>query len=174
MTTQLAIIDIDNLEKSINTNQGALEELINLHSKKVFLFYPPKLYFALANIIYSCKNRKVKDLLLGFLASNSQLSLGEFVDSCKSSIQGIKGLLKRDDIEKYFMKILEELADLHEEFRLEAEGLKPPELTEKLLQLIDTEGLDTITMAGQFREMVKILFNSLRRAHEYKLDLVLI
>lgn len=159
--------------------ESHLKKLISIFGEKKFSLSKNALHRAFYYLFEhntSNNGKRVKDKLLKLISFglSNHCSLGNFsIDSIHHK-NSFFGWLTREEIEDNFMKILESLADLHEIFSLEKKGDTPPALTLSMLDYMYDEKRDCNVMeiAGQFEEMIKVLFYSFRRANEYKLDLV--
>ncbi|MEQ8220694.1 MAG: hypothetical protein ABRQ37_00220 [Candidatus Eremiobacterota bacterium] len=159
--------------------ESHLKKLISIFGEKKFSLSKNALHRAFCYLFeHNTHNngKRVKDKLLKLISFgvSNHCSLGNFsVDSIHHK-NSFFGWLTREEIEDNFMKILEALADLHEIFNLEKKADIAPALTLSILEHIYGEKPDcnVTEIAGQFEEMIKVLFYSFRRANEYKLDLV--
>ncbi len=159
--------------------ESHLKKLISIFGEKKFSLSKNALHRAFYYLFeHNTRNngKRVKDKLLKLISfgASNRCSLGNFSIHSISHKNRFFGWLTKEEIEANFMKILEELADLHEIFNLEKKGDIPPGLTLNILDYMYGEKRDcnVTEIAGQFEEMIKVLFYSFRRANEYKLDLV--
>ena len=165
-------------EKTVNLNQ--LKKLVSIFGEKKFPLCRSNLQKALIQLFTSNKYKngtRVKDKLLkSFTMESSDFTLGEFNILSGYENFNFFGWLTKEEIEENFMKILEELADIHEKFNLEKTGISNPELTVSLLEYIeggDWKYQETREFADQFEEIIKNFFCAFRRAHQNCLDLVI-
>ena len=155
-----------------------LKKLISIFGEKKFSLCRNTPHAALIHLFTSnnYKNgQQVKDKILKLL-SNSKPSLESFSVNPEPEKNEFFGWLTKEEVEENFMKILEELADLHESFNLEKTGNASPELTFSLLDYIDGgdgKYQELKEIASQFEEIIKNLFCAFRRAHQYHLDIVI-
>jgi len=159
--------------------ESHLKKLISIFGEKKFSLSKNALHRAFYYLFehYTHNNgKRVKDKLLKLISFgvSNHCSLGNFSIASIHHKNSFFGWLTREEIEDNFMKILEALADLHEIFNLEKKADIAPALTLSILEHIYGEKPDcnVAEIAGQFEEMIKVLFYSFRRANEYKLDLV--
>ncbi|MEQ8189348.1 MAG: hypothetical protein ABRQ39_15365 [Candidatus Eremiobacterota bacterium] len=159
--------------------ESHLKKLISIFGEKKFSLSKNALHRAFYYLFeHNTHNngKRVKDKLLKLISfgCSSRCSLGNFSIHSIHHKNRFFGWLTKEEIEANFMKILESLTDLHEIFNLEKKGDIPPALTSRMLEYMYGEetDCDVKEIAGQFEEMIKVLFYSFRRANEYKLDLV--
>jgi hypothetical protein len=167
-----------NLQPDV-VKESHLKKLISIFGEKKFSLSKNALHRALYYLFeHNTHNngKRVKDKLLKLISfgGSTHCSLGSFSIHSIHHKNRFFGWLTKEEIESNFMKILEELADLHEIFNLEKKGDISPGLTSSILDYIydDKPDCNVREIAGQFEEMIRVLFYSFRRAHEYKLDLV--
>ncbi|HPZ06581.1 MAG TPA: hypothetical protein PL110_00575 [Candidatus Eremiobacteraeota bacterium] len=166
-------------EKSKIVKESHLKKLISIFGEKKFTLSHNSIHnvlpYLFENNTYNNKN-KVKDKLIKLFsfARSSAFSLGDFTVNPFYEKNKFFGWLTKEEVEENFMKILEELTDIHERFTLEKKGELSPELTVNIMEYLcpGNKLKNYKEIASQCEEMIRILFYSLRRAHEFKLDIV--
>ncbi len=161
--------------------ESHLKKLISIFGEKKFSLCRNTPHEALTYLFTNnnYKNNgkvKAKILKLFNLSPDSNSTLGTFCINSNGEKNKFFGWLTKKEVEENFMKILEELADLHECFNLEKTGSMSPELTFSLLDYIeggDWKYQELKEIAAQFEEIIKNLFCAFRRAHQYCLDIVI-